>query len=138
MAKGEELMPFSKFKAIMNILQNFQNKRTRVSDFFEQELMEDSWCFITFGSEVETALVNLLADEFDCWYTLSNKKIEECEDWWENLKCCGRENDIEYWLYSMDEEKAVWVNDKKVDISSLESFYEYLVSSYKNKHNLTD
>ena len=37
-----------------------------------------------------------------------------------------------------DEEKAVWVNDKKVDISSLESFYEYLVSSYENKHNLTD
>ena len=132
----KELMPFQKFKHIMNILIDFQQRKDRISDFFEKELMEDSWCIFTLGNTIEEALISLLADEFDCWYTF--KDYIKDFIWWSSEKTYGMENDIEAWLYSIDEEKAVWIDNKKIDISSIESLYDYLILSYKRKHNLTD
>ena len=132
----EELMPFSKFKLLMNVLLEFQQKKDKVSDFFEKELMENSWCIITFGDTVESALINLIADEFDCWYTFKDD-IKDF-DWWQAEDKYGMENDIETWLYSLDEHKSITVNGKEIDISSIESFYDFLVSQYNEKHNLTE
>lgn len=132
----EELMPFSKFKLLMNVLLEFQQKKDKVSDFFEKELMENSWCLITFGDTIESALINLIADEFDCWYTFKDD-IKEF-DWWQAENKYGMENDIETWLYSLDEHKSITVNGKEIDISSIESFYDFLVSQYNEKHNLTE
>ena len=129
-------MSFDKFKHIMNVLIEFQQKKDRISDFFEKELTEDSWCIFTLGNTIESALVNLLADEFDCWYSFKDD-IKDFE-WWTDEKHYGMENDIEVWLYSIDEEKAVWIDNKKIDISSIASLYDYLILSYKRKHNLTD
>lgn len=131
----KELMPFDKFKKIMEILIEFQQKKDRISDFFEKELMEDSWCLITLGTPVEDALVSLMADEFECWYSF-REEVEEF-DWWRDPKYRGFENDIETWLYSLDEYKSITMNGKEIDISSIESFYDFLVSQYKEKHNLT-
>lgn len=131
----KELIPFDKFKKIMEILIEFQQKKDRISDFFEKELMEDSWCLITLGTPVEDALVSLMADEFECWYSF-REEVEEF-DWWRDPKYRGFENDIETWLYSLDEHKSITVNGKEIDISSIESFYDFLVSQYKEKHNLT-
>ena len=132
----KEPMPFSKFKLLMNVLLEFQQKKDKVSDFFEKELMENSWCIITFGDTVESALINLIADEFECWYTFKDD-IEEF-DWWQAENKYGMENDIETWLYSLDEHKSITVNGKEIDISSIESFYDFLVSQYNEKHNLTE
>lgn len=132
----KELMPFSKFKLLMNVLLEFKEKKDKVSDFFEKELMENSWCLITFGDTVESALINLMADEFECWYTFKDD-IKEF-DWWQAENKYGMENDIETWLYSLDEQKSITVNGREIDISSIESFYDFLVSQYKEKHNLTD
>ena len=132
----KELMPFSKFKLLMNVLLEFKQKKDKVSDFFEKELMENSWCLITFGDTVESALINLIADEFECWYTFKDD-IKEF-DWWQAEDKYGMENDIETWLYSLDEHKSITVNGKEIDISSIESFYDFLVSQYKEKHNLTN
>lgn len=132
----KEPMPFSKFKLLMNVLLEFQQKKDKVSDFFEKELMENSWCIITFGDTVESALINLIADEFDCWYTFKDD-IKEF-DWWQAENKYGMENDIETWLYSLDEHKSITVNEKEIDISSIESFYDFLVSQYNEKHNLTE
>ena len=132
----KELMPFSKFKLLMNVLLEFKQKKDKVSDFFEKELMENSWCLITFGDTVESALINLIADEFECWYTFKDD-IKEF-DWWQAENKYGMENDIETWLYSLDEHKSITVNEKEIDISSIESFYDFLVSQYKEKHNLTN
>lgn len=131
-----EPMPFSKFKLLMNVLLEFQQKKDKVSDFFEKELMENSWCLITFGDTIESALINLIADEFDCWYTFKDD-IKEF-DWWQAENKYGMENDIETWLYSLDEHKSITVNGKEIDISSIESFYDFLVSQYNEKHNLTE
>lgn len=132
----KELMPFSKFKLLMNVLLEFKQKKDKVSDFFEKELMENSWCLITFGTTVEDALINLIADEFECWYTFKDD-IKDF-DWWQAENKYGMENDIETWLYSLDEHKSITINEKEIDISSIESFYDFLVSQYKEKHNLTD
>lgn len=132
----KKLMSFDKFKHIMNVLLEFQQKKDKVSDFFEKELMEDSWCMVTFGNTVESALINLIADEFDCWYTFRND-IKDF-DWWQAENKYGMENDIETWLYSIDEHKSITVNGKEIDISSIESFYDFLVSQYNEKHNLTE
>jgi site-specific recombinase XerD len=77
-----------------------------------------------------------MADEFECWYTFKDD-IKEF-DWWQAENKYGMENDIETWLYSLDEHKSITVNGKEIDISSIESFYDFLVSQYKEKHNLTD
>ena len=132
----KEPMPFSKFKLLMNVLLEFQQKKDKVSDFFEKELMEDSWCMVTFGNTVESALINLIADEFNCWYTFKDD-IKEF-DWWQAENKYGMENDIETWLYSLDERKSITANGKEIDISSIESFYDFLVSQYNEKHNLTE
>lgn len=132
----KELMPFSKFKLLMNVLLEFKQKKDKVSDFFEKELMENSWCLITFGDTIESALINLIADEFECWYTFKDD-IKEF-DWWQAENKYGMENDVEMWLYSLDEHKSITVNGKEIDISSIESFYDFLVSQYKEKHNLTN
>ena len=132
----KQLMSFDKFKHIMNVLLEFKEKQDKVSDFFEKELMENSWCLITFGDTIESALINLIADEFECWYTFKDD-IKEF-DWWQAENRYGMENDIETWLYSLDEHKSITVNGKEIDISSIESFYDFLVSQYKEKHNLTN
>lgn len=132
----KELMPFSKFKLLMNVLLEFKQKKDKVSDFFEKELMENSWCLITFGDTIESALINLIADEFECWYTFKDD-IKDF-DWWQAENKYGMENDIETWLYSLDEHKSITVNGKEIDISSIESFYDFLVSQYQEKHNLTN
>ena len=129
----KQLMPYTKFKAIMDILVDFKEQKDRISDFFEKELMTDSWCIITLGSKVEDALVNLLADEFDCWYSLREKP--EVYDWWSNSDGYrGFENDIENWLYSMNDVKTVTLNKEEIDITSVESLYEFLVKQYKLIH----
>ena len=123
-------------RKLRDFILEFQQKKDKVSDFFEKELMENSWCIITFGDTVESALINLIADEFDCWYTFKDD-IKEF-DWWQAENKYGMENDIETWLYSLDEHKSITVNGKEIDISSIESFYDFLVSQYNEKHNLTE
>ena len=61
-------------------------------------------------------------------------------DWWTSDKHYGMENDIEDWLYPMnsDEQKIIGIDGKDIDVTSLESFYDYLVKLYEGKHNLTD
>ena len=132
----KQLMSFDKFKHIMNVLIEFQQKKDRISDFFEKELTEDSWCIFTVGNTVEDALINLLADEFECWYSFKDDMKDYV--WWTSERAYGMENDIETWLYSLDEHKSITVNEKEIDISSIESFYDFLVSQYKEKHNLTN
>lgn len=132
----KELMPLDKFKAIMEVLLQFQAKKDRISKFFEKEIMEDSWCIVTLGYPVEDTLVSMLADEFECWYSFK-EDVKEF-DWWVGDNYRGFENDIENWLYSIDEKKTAYVNDKEIDISSVESLYDFLVSQYKEKHNLTE
>ena len=97
-------MSYEKFKYIMELLIDFIEKRRIISDFFEKELMKDSWCIFTFGNTVESTLINMLADEFDCWYAI-REDIKEF-DWWnsEAGKNYGMENEIEAWLYAIDEE----------------------------------
>ena len=127
----KEPMSFEKFKAIMNIIITFDEKRDRVSKFIEDEISTSTYCIVDFGSEVESALVNMLADEFKCWYAFQERDY----DWWNSTT--GIENDIEAWLYSIfDEPKKITIDDKEIDVNSLESFYEFLVDQY-NK-NLTE
>lgn len=138
---NKQLMSYEKFKAIMNILVDFKEQRERISDFFEKELMQDSWCLITLGNTVESALVGLLADEFECWYSFHEKP--EVYDWWNTSeKYRGFENDIESWLYEIsDEPKTVTLNGEEIPIDSIEELYDFLIKQYKLIHkeeNLTE
>ena len=132
----KELMSFEKFKHLMEVLLSFQEKKDKVSDFFEKELMQDSWCIFTFGYELEDTLVNMLADEFDCWFSFKDPLPYK---WWEG-KQYGYGNDIEEWLYSLQDKdkKTITINDKEYDVTDLGCFYDFLVNQYKEKHNLTE
>ena len=130
------IIPLGKFKRIMNTLIQLSEKRTRISNFIEKEVATDSRCYVTFGQELEDILVKMLADEFECWYTLRPVKDNETgEDWWKKNIHYGWSNDIEYWLYDFndDEKKTITVNSEEIDITSLEDFYSYLINQLKRK-----
>lgn len=123
------LMSFDKFKYIMNILMEFKEQRGRISDFIEKEIATSTYCICDIGNDVESALINLLADEFNCWYSLSDRKDY---NWWENTH--NIENDIENWLYSIsDKPKTVTINKVEYNIDSLEDLYKFLVKQYNKE-----
>lgn len=128
----KEVMSFEKFKSIMEVLIAFQAKREKVSDFIEKEICDSSFCICTFGYEIENALVCLLADQFNCWYSFREKR--DVYDWWNSANHYDMENEIEGWLYSMQEVKEITLVkdnvERKIDVTSLESFYNYLVEEY--------
>lgn len=141
---SKSVMPFEKFKYVMEQIKAHSDKIERISDFFEKELCTDSWCLFTVGDELAQSLCCMLADEFNCWYdTSSNKeKIDEVlqqvglppteestVEWWTGKRCA--ENDIEYWLY--EESKKIVVDGKEIYISTLEEFYHYLITYYVDK-----
>ena len=131
----EQLMSFPKFKFIMNKLIEFRDKKEKISDFYEKEIMTDSFCFVTLGSEVESALVNLLADEFECWYSF-DKDVSNF-NWWEIEGYKGYENDIENWLYTISRDpKTITINGNEIPIDSLEELYEFLVNQATGVYNL--
>lgn len=130
----KDLMNLERFKRIMNTLIAFRDKRDRVSDFFEAELTEDSWCIFTYGNELETTLINMLADEFNCWFYIP--RCSDSEDyipknWWQT-KHPEQDNDISYWLYELDgSEKNMIIDGKLVPVNTLEEFYNYLIKYYE-------
>lgn len=134
----KSVMPFGKFQRIMKTLEDLSEKRTKISDFIEAEIATDSWCYVTFGQELEDVVVKMLADEFECWYTIKPVLDEEAgEDWWkEDGIRYGWSNDIEYWLYDFSnekEKKTITINSEEIDITSLEDFYNYLITQLKRK-----
>ena len=148
-----DIMKYDKFKYILNVIKNYNEKIERISDFMEKEVCTDSYCMINVGGELINTLTSMLADEFDCWYYISsgninletlvegkipgvNREIEPpVNEWWDSSK--GRwENDIEYWLY--EDNKKIIIEGKEVPIETEGQFYDYLVTQLldKNKKEL--
>lgn len=128
------LMDFDRFKRIIEVIQEFDKKIEKISKFFEEEMMEDSYCMITIGSNLQTTLVSMLADEFDCWY--STRSNEKPTHWWKNEKTYRSSNDIEWWLYESndtEEGKVIMVGDKEYNTDTIEKFYDYLMEMYNKK-----
>lgn len=141
---ARQIMPFEKFEYIMKQLQAYEEKRNRISDFFEEELCTDSWCLFNVGEELTDSLTCLLADEFNCWYHVEltpiatealkelqeltkqteSKKDSDRPTWWD--KSIRRwDNDIEYWLF--EEHKVITIEGEDIPIGTLREFYDYLV-----------
>ena len=113
----------------MNILIEFKEQRGRISDFIEKEISTSTYCICDIGNDIESALINLLADEFNCWYSLSDRKDY---NWWKDTY--NIENDIENWLYSIsDKPKTVTINKVKYNVDSLEDLYKFLVKQYNKE-----
>ena len=135
------LMDFERFKHIMTVLQDFDEKRDKVSDFFESNLCTSSFCVFDFGCDIQSTLISMLADEFDCWYDTGTRYLghegDKNSEWWES-KFNGWSNDIEYWLYDAPpHNKNIIVNNVEISINTLEEFYEYLIKNYENKNKLS-
>lgn len=128
---SKEVMSFEKFKYIMETLQSYEAQKDRINDFFEQELATDSWFLLTLGNDLLDTIIDMLADEFECWFSYHEGK-EDKPKWWSE-EPCGYDNDISYWLYPMDDNapKEITVNGETIDITSIRSFYDYLVSQLK-------
>lgn len=121
-----KILDFQRFKLIIEIIQKFDEKRERIDKFFEEELMENSFCLLTVGDTLHSTLISMLADEFNCWYSLTQEKPTR---WWKNEKRYGISNEIEWWLYESDDKK-VTVNSKEYDLSTIGAFYDYLIENY--------
>lgn len=134
MNRTETLMNRDRFKKIMETLIEFKHKRTKVSDFLQEEVATGSWVFVTYGEEIESALVNMLADEFDCWFDTGFCGDPLPKEWWSEKP--HQENDIAYWLYELSEsdiQKSVTINGTEVPLETLDEFYDYLVKYCLNE-----
>lgn len=132
----KELMSFNKFKRIMETIQDFIDQRDRINEFFEKEIMKDSYCIITLGLPIEDVLINMLADEFDCWYAIRENDVDF--NWWESEGYTGSSNEISDWFYNLrlDENEprvSLEIEGIKIKINTLEEFYSYLASQYYKK-----
>ena len=107
----KEPMSFEKFKAIMNTIVTFNEKQDKFSKFIEEEIATSTFCVVDFGSEVESALINLLADEFNCWYSFKDRDY----DWW---------NDS----FGIENGGAVLSIDKKTNLIILS--FTFIVSTF--------
>ena len=135
------LMDFERFKYIMTVIQDFDRKREKVSDFFEENLCTSSFCYVDYGCELQNTLINMLADEFDCWYDTGapflGHENDKSKEWWE-ARFNGWSNDIEYWLYdAKPDNKSITINNNEVSINTLEEFYEYLIKNYEERNQVT-
>ena len=121
-------MKYERFKAIMTAIQEFDAKQERLDKFFEKELFEDSFCITTFGNSIQQTLINMLADEFNCWYPVNSdgKYIH----WWVEGSQYKMSNDIEWWLYEASDDKTITYNDKVFKLDTLAAFYDYLMENF--------
>ena len=125
------VMDFERFKKIIDILQAFEKKQDKISKFFEEEIMEESYCMLTLGNDLKYTIINMLADEFDCWYSTGKGKPVH---WWKTDKMFYTSNEIEWWLYESGT-KEVTMGDVTYNLSSLGAFYDYLLENmYDKKH----
>ena len=120
------LINFSRFKAIIEAIQDYDKKRERIDKFFEEEIMEGSYCMITVGDQIHSTLIAMLADEFNCWYSTTKGKPTH---WWKNPKQFGISNEIEWWLYESDD-KTIEIGEKIYNVVKLGDFYDYLIENY--------
>lgn len=126
-----DLMNLERFKRIIKVIQDFDKKKEKIDKFFEEEITENSYCTFTLGDELQVTLINILADEFDCWYstTVGYKPTH----WWKNGRTYSSSNDIEWWLYESDdteEGKTIIVGDREFKVCTIEKFYDYLMEMY--------
>ena len=129
--KEMDVRNFNRFKRIIEIIQEFNKKRDKVDKFFEAEIMENSFCMVTYGEPILLTLTNMLADEYDCWYSTTNSNPSF---WWKSDKQYDLSNEIEWWLYEADEgNKIIVVDGIKYNVTSIESFYDYLMEMYYQK-----
>lgn len=126
---------FERFKRIIEDIQAFDKQNKRIDDFFEEEIMTETWCMITHGSSLQHNVINMLADEFDCWYSYKSEEGGEPEkfEWWSTSCHYGISNEIEWWLYESGKEKIIKIDKKEVDVTSIGSFYDYLMDNLISK-----
>lgn len=124
------VLDFQRFKKIMETIQEFDKKKERIDKFFENEIMTDSYCMITMGDSIQRTLINMLADEFDCWYGVKSNKPAH---WWKSENMYNSSNEIEWWLYESDETKYISVSGKEYFVNTLEKFYDYLMEMYYDR-----
>lgn len=127
-------MNFNRFKTIIMTIQEYDEKKEKINKFFEQEIMDGSYCMITVGDQIQSTLIAMLADEFNCWYSTTIKKPTY---WWNNKQRYGISNEIEWWLYESDVKKII-VDEKEYEVNSIGSFYDYLIENYYRGLNETE
>lgn len=130
----KKVLNFERFKKIINTIKEFNEQTTRIDNFFEKELMQDTWCILSYGQDILQTLTNMLADEFECWFSTRTDLDEKDFAWWNNPSLCGINNDIEWWLYeACDGEKIITVNGKDINVSTVGALYDYLMESLISK-----
>ena len=139
------LLSFERFERIIKTIQSFDKKRDRVSDFFEEEIIEGR-CMLSYGEDIVTTLIYTLADEYDCWHGTPQTSFEFREgqfvtvpsknrgkEWWNSEGIYYADNDIQWWLYEChDNKKIVEIDGVEHDLTDLKKFHEFLLGQMKN------
>lgn len=142
----EDLYSFERFKRIIKVIQEFDEKQKKIEDFFEKELMS-SWCMMNYGQNIVEHLIYILADEYNCWYParedyldfedgqfVTKKRKERNKEWWNTEGIYYAGNDISWWLYEAPEgEKVIEVDGVEHDLTDLMDFHKYLLGNLKRQ-----
>ena len=114
-------MEFDKFKNYIDVIKNTQEKQELLSKCIEQNLASNTYCIVDISGDVINALIQLLADYYNCNYEIQTHL----------------DNEISWWLYE-DVEKIIYEKDKdgneiQIPVHDTYSFWKYLESCKDHK-----
>lgn len=116
-------MKFEEFEYIINKIKESDEKRRKISKFFEEELATSSFIYFTFGEELSSLLISILADYYSCWWTPDGKREKSYKE------SFTESNDISWWLYE-DVDKVIYrKGDAEIDVNDIKDFFTYLESN---------
>lgn len=103
------MIDFKTFSEIIHAIKRHDILVRDFSKFLEQKICTSSFCYVTFGDEIITCLINVLCREFN---------VQNDDDTNDNI--------FTWWLYENVDKKLFYRNGTILDINKIEDFYKYL------------
>ena len=103
-----KFIDFEMFSKIIHSIQELDKNNHILSDMIEKHLCTTSYVYVDHGTNLSNVLIEVLCKYFDIEF---GKHVYD---------------DISWWLYESVEKKLYYPDGYTLDVTSLESFYEYL------------
>lgn len=107
------LIDFEMFSRIIHSIQELDKNNHELSDMIEKYLCTSSYVYVDHGTNLSNLLIEVLCKYFDICY---DKYVYD---------------DISWWLYESVDKKIYYPDGYTLDVTSLESLYDYLCNYKK-------
>lgn len=92
----------------MKLIQNFMSEQDTLQALINK--LTDGFCVPTIGDYLVTELLDMISDKMNIKY-----------------------DDLFYWWLYEDVDKIIYVDDREIDVGTLEKLYDYIISEYSKE-----